>query len=131
MKELYLSENKTEQTPFVHFKTNGELKIEGMSYPEDPMKFYRQIIEWIKELKKEGLPKIELSVRLDYFNTSTGKIVLSIFKSIENIYLTDKNDVKIIWYYHGNDEDMIESGKDYKSLLDVPFEMVETKAAKD
>ncbi len=128
MTDLHLSADKREQTPLVHFKTTGELRIEGTSYPEDPMKFYDQVIEWVKNLKKEKLPKIELLVRLDYFNTSTSKLVLYIFKLLENIYLSDKNDVRIIWYYHKNDEDMFESGNDYSSLLDIPVELREIEA---
>lgn len=125
MKDLYLPADTKEQTPLVHFKTTGELKIEGKSYPENPMKFYTQVLEWIKELKTQNASKIELTVRLDYFNTSTSKIILSIFKNLETIYIIDKKDVKIIWLYNPQDEDMTESGKDYGSLLDLPFEMKE------
>lgn len=125
MTDLYLPSDTKEQTPLVHFKTSGELKIEGKSYPENPMKFYSQVLGWIKELKSQNVLKIELTVCLDYFNTSTGKIILSIFKNLESIYLNDKKDVKIIWLYNPQDEDMIESGKDYGSLMDVPFEMKE------
>lgn len=125
MKDLYLPADTKEQTPLVHFKTTGELKIEGKSYPENPMKFYTQVLEWIKELKTQNVSKIELTVRLDYFNTSTSKIILSIFKNLETIYIIDKKDVKIIWLYNPQDEDMTESGKDYGSLLDLPFEMKE------
>ena len=125
MTDLHLSADKNEQTPFVHFKTTGELKIEGISYPEDPMKFYSQVIDWLKELKTQNLPTIEMSVCLDYFNTSTSKLVLYIFKLLENIYLINKSDVRIIWHYNKNDEDMLESGKDYSSLLEIPFELRE------
>jgi hypothetical protein len=41
------------------------------------------------------------------------------------MYLNDKKDVRIIWLYNSQDEDMIESGKDYGSLMDVPYEMRE------
>lgn len=126
MNDLYLVADSREQTPLVHFKTTGELKIEGTSYPENPMKFYQQVIDWIKALKTENISKIELSVRLDYFNTSTSKLVLYIFKQLENIYLTQKNDIRVIWFYNTNDEDMIESGKDYSSLIEIPFELRET-----
>lgn len=125
MTDLHLSADKNNQTPLVHFKTSGELKIKGSSYPEDPMKFYGQVIDWVKELKKLNLPKIELTVCLDYFNTSTSKLMLYIFRQLESIYLNDKKDVRVIWYYHSYDEDMIESGKDYSSLLEMPFQLME------
>lgn len=127
MTDLYLPADIREQTPLVHFKTTGDLKIEGISYPENPMKFYGQVIDWVKELKNQNTDKITLSVRLDYFNTSTSKLVLFIFKTIESMYLKDKKDVKITWFYNSGDEDMLESGDDYASLLDCPFELNEIK----
>ncbi len=127
MTDLYLPANIREQTPLVHFKTTGDLKIEGTSYPENPMKFYGQVIDWVKELKNQNTDKITLSVRLDYFNTSSSKLVLFIFKTIESMYIKDKKDVKITWFYNSGDEDMLESGDDYASLLDCPFELNEIK----
>ncbi len=125
MNNLLISIASDDQTPLVDFKITGELKIEGKSYPEDPMKFFGPILDWLKELKKSPPPKILLTVQLDYFNTSTSKLVLVIFKLLESIHLYGKSEVKIIWFYHNHDEDMTESGKDYKSLVDVPFELVE------
>ncbi len=127
MTDLYLPADIREQTPLVHFKTTGDLKIEGTSYPENPMKFYGQVIDWVKEMKNLDTDNITLSVRLDYFNTSTSKLVLFIFKTIESMYLKDKKDVKITWFYNSGDEDMLESGDDYASLLDCPFELKEVK----
>jgi hypothetical protein len=85
MTDLHLSADSVNQTPLVHFKTTGELRIRGKSYPEDPMKFYGQVIDWVKELKNQDIPKIELTVCLDYFNTSTSKLMLYIFRQLESI----------------------------------------------
>lgn len=127
MDNLILKAGSDDQTPKVEFRTNGELAIKGKSYPEDPMKFFGPLINWIKELKSLNLPKIVMTVRLDYFNTSTSKLMLHIFKILENMQAPNQTEVKIIWLYHGHDEDMIESGKDYKSLVNVPFELVEVE----
>jgi len=33
--------------------------------------------------------------------------------------------VVINWYYEKDDEDMLEAGEDYESIIRVPFKMVE------
>jgi hypothetical protein len=47
-----------------------------------------------------------------------------VFKKLEAIY-KNKNDVKINWYYEEDDEDMLEAGEDYESIIRVPFNMIE------
>ena len=125
MKDLYIPVDPENDTPLVDFKLNGELRLEGKSFPEDPYRFYDPIFQWIKEFRVDCPPAINLTVRLDYFNTSTGKLVLYLFKIFENIHMSGASKIKIIWLYNKNDEDMLESGKDYRSMIDVPFESIE------
>jgi hypothetical protein len=35
------------------------------------------------------------------------------------------NDIVVKWHYESDDEDMMEAGEDYKSIINVPFELVE------
>jgi len=63
-------------------------------------------------------------VKLEYFNTSSSKCILDVFKKLEMIHKA-KNDVEIKWYYEEDDEDMLEAGEDYESIIRVPFEMIE------
>lgn len=124
-KDIFIPVDIEEMTPLVDFKINGEMKIEGRSYPEDPVKFYEPLIDWVKDFKKECPPNIHLTLRLEYFNTSTSKLVLYIFKTLEELYIRKKSDVKITWLYLKHDEDMYESGKDYQSIIELPFTFVE------
>jgi hypothetical protein len=91
----------------------------------NPVEFYEPLLEWIEKLKKSAPPRINMTVRLDYFNTSSSKLVLLLFKNLEDIYLAGKSKIKIIWLYNRNDEDQFDSGIDYQSIIDVPFELVE------
>lgn len=125
MKDLYFPQDEENQTPFVDFKLSGELRIEGRSFPEDPLSFYEPIIDWLKEIKSQAVPKIVLTVKLEYFNTSTSKLVLYIFKILEDMHNDGITDASIVWLCNKHDEDMVESGIDYKSLIDIPFELVE------
>lgn len=33
-------------------------------------------------------------------------------------------DIKVKWYYKETDEDILEAGEDYKSLVKIPFEII-------
>ncbi len=35
------------------------------------------------------------------------------------------NEIVINWYYEEDDEDMLEAGEDYQSIINVPFKMIE------
>jgi hypothetical protein len=123
-KDIYIPANPDKLTPLVNFKTTGDLRLEGKSYPENPVVFYEPLIDWIKEFKKHSPEKITLHIRLEYFNTSTSKLVLFMLKILEDIHLCRKSDVKINWLFNKQDEDMFESGKDYESIIDLPFEFI-------
>ena len=36
----------------------------------------------------------------------------------------DTGSVQINWYYNEADEDILEAGEDYKTLIDIPFEII-------
>ena len=58
--------------------------------------------------------KTIVNVQLEYFNTSSSKCILDVFKKLEAIHKA-KNDVIINWHYEEDDEDMLEAGEDYES----------------
>jgi hypothetical protein len=35
------------------------------------------------------------------------------------------HEVVINWYYEEDDEDMLEAGEDYESIIRIPFKMIE------
>ena len=37
------------------------------------------------------------------------------------------NDIMIKWYYEEDDEDMLEAGEDYQSIINIPFKMIEVE----
>jgi hypothetical protein len=70
------------------------------------------------------LDKTVVNIRLEYFNTSSSKCILDVFKRLEAIHRS-KHDVEINWFYEEDDEDMLEAGEDYDSIIKVPFKMIE------
>jgi hypothetical protein len=115
----------TAKTPTVKFNSEeGIIEIKGRSIPENSVEFYKPLVDWLEEYKKGPLPKTMVNIQLEYFNTSSSKCILDVFKKLEAIH-KGKNEVEINWYYEEDDEDMLEAGEDYESIIRVPFKMIE------
>jgi len=115
----------TAKTPTVKFdSTNGVFEIKGRSIPENSIEFYKPLVDWLDEYAKGPRDLTQVNVQLEYFNTSSSKCILDVFKKLETIH-KGKNEVIINWYYEEDDEDMLEAGEDYESIIRVPFKMIE------
>ena len=114
----------TPKTPTVTFEANGKLEIKGRSIPENSVEFYKPLVDWLEQYLSSPAPLTEVSIKLEYFNTSSSKCILDVFKKLEAIYKSG-SEVVILWHYEEDDEDMLEAGEDYQSIIKVPFKMVE------
>jgi len=115
----------TPKTPTVNFNADtGIVEIKGRSIPENSIEFYKPLVDWLEEYKENAQPMTKVIIQLEYFNTSSSKCILDVFKKLEAVHKA-KNPVEIHWYYEEDDEDMLEAGEDYESIIRVPFKMVE------
>ncbi|MFC2096408.1 DUF1987 domain-containing protein [Bacteroidota bacterium] len=115
----------TPKTPTVNFDAStGIIEIKGRSIPENSIEFYRPLVEWLEEYSKEPQDLTTVNIQLEYFNTSSSKCILDVFKKLEAIKKA-RNEVIINWYYEEDDEDMLEAGEDYESIIRIPFKMIE------
>tara|TARA_B100001057_G_C22512723_1_gene818586 strand:+ start:100 stop:474 length:375 start_codon:yes stop_codon:yes gene_type:complete len=112
------------KTPFVEFSSSGELLLKGRSIPENSIEFYKPLIEWIDGYSQSVNENTVLSVQLEYFNTSSSKCILDVFKKLETL---SGSNVSVKWYYEEDDEDMLEAGEDYEAIIDLDFEMIEVE----
>lgn len=121
-----LSIEGTAKTPTVRFDgKEGVIEIKGRSIPENSIEFYKPLVEWLEEYTKSPLDLTQVNVQLEYFNTSSSKCILDVFKKLEAIHKGGNNEVIINWYYEEDDEDMLEAGEDYESIIRVPFKMIQ------
>ena len=126
-----ISIKATSKTPQVEFNPDsGVLEITGRSIPENSVDFYKPILEWLDDYTKiaKDNKQTVFKFQLEYFNTSSSKCILDIFRKLEKLY-TDNVNIVIKWYYEEDDEDMYESGEDFKEIMDIPVELVEIKEA--
>ncbi|HLP10995.1 MAG TPA: DUF1987 domain-containing protein [Flavobacteriales bacterium] len=113
----------TPKTPTVKFDGGaGTLELSGRSIPENSIEFYKPLLEWIDSYGSAAKPKTEVNIKLEYFNTSSSKCILDVFKKLETVKGTD---MIINWYYEEDDEDMLEAGEDYQAIISIPFKMIE------
>ncbi len=116
----------TAKTPSLLFDAEtGILEIKGRSIPENAIDFFKPLVDWLEEYSKDAKELTQANIQLEYFNTSSSKCILDIFKKLENINKQDGCEVVINWYYEEDDEDMLEAGEDYQSILKIPFKMIE------
>jgi hypothetical protein len=117
----------TPKTPSVSFDPErGFFEIKGKSIPENSTKFYGPLFEFLDGYSSCPAERTVLNVKFDFFNTSSTNRIHSLFKRFEKIYLGDK-DVLIRWFCENGDENMHDAGKDFKAMLQVPFEIVKVE----
>jgi len=117
----------TPKTPTIEFDAaTGVVSIKGRSIPENSVEFYKPMVDWLDECASQAKEKTEVNIQLEYFNTSSSKCILDVFKKLE-VIKKGGNEVVINWFYEEDDEDMLEAGEDYQSIISIPFEMIETE----
>jgi hypothetical protein len=113
----------TPKTPRLFFsRETGEFEISGRSIPENSIEFYKPVINWLDQYIIDPHNHTLLVIKLEYFNTSSSKCLVEILRRMES--LKDQSIVKVKWCYEEEDEDMQESGEDFKEIIKVPIEML-------
>lgn len=103
-------------------KDSNTFVIKGKSLPENPIGFYKPVLDWIDEYAIQPNPKTEIEFKMIYFNTSSSKVFLDIMKKFEAINRGGSNCV-INWYYKDDDEEMLEAGEIYAERVNLPFNL--------
>ena len=120
----------TPKTPRLYFNgQNGEFEISGRSIPENSIEFYKPLLEWLDKYIESPSDETTLSVNLEYFNTSSSKCLVEILRRLERVH--EVKPVTVKWHYEEEDEDMMESGEDFKKIIKVPIELVVVKGDND
>jgi hypothetical protein len=113
----------TPKTPKLYFsKDTGEFEISGRSIPENSIEFYKPVINWLDNYIGDPNQRTLLVIKLEYFNTSSSKCLVEILRRLE--ILNNQSIVKVKWCYEEEDEDMQESGEDFKEIIKVPIDLV-------
>ena len=102
----------TDSTPLVDFGSNGHFLIEGRSRPEDAVKFFRPLIEFIEY---STVSEVNFDINLEYFNTATSKNLLELLKVLDANRNIER--VFVNWHFEKGDEDSIEMAEIFEDYL--------------
>jgi len=115
----------TKNTPAIEFNDSTNiLSIKGNSLPEDTYAFYKPVYDYIDNLMVWKQPAVTFDLHLDYFNTSSSKCILDIFKKLGQMNAAYGCMVKINWYYEEYNDDMLETAQAYEALIGIPFNII-------
>lgn len=116
----------TRKTPSISLDPAGFIKIEGRSIPEDAELFFREVIKWIDDYVASKPASTRLDLSFEYLNSGTSKVVLQILKTLKSISSPDHN-LTINWYYEEGDDDILERGEYYATILGLKINLVEVE----
>jgi hypothetical protein len=112
---------QSQSTPRIIFDAEkNKFEISGNSLPENVMDFYGPVYKWLDDYIKQPNSKTDVTIKLLYCNSSSAKVILDLLTLFEQIASNGYN-VEIFWYYLEMDEDMLATGKEYESMLSIPF----------
>lgn len=128
MIERFYKVDSSAKTPQINFDAqSGVFELHGRSLPENAIQFYLPMFIWIENYSLNPAPKTILNVQFDYFNSSSSKSIANLFMKLVQISKSDKSEVNINWLYKEQDEDMLEAGEDFKSIINTQFNLVSIK----
>ncbi len=108
------------KTPGIDFNENGGFVVKGRSIHEDPDEFYNPVVAWVKEYCKSPAESTIVDIELEYFNSGSAKFILIILQVLTT-HLHDDRELTINWYYEEGDDDILERGQYFSSLLNKNF----------
>lgn len=124
--EKYVVEGSA-KTPEVECDgSTGVLSLRGRSIPENSIDFFQPINNWVDHYCEHPQQETTVQIRLEYFNTSSSKCILDLFRKFEKLNRVNSK-VTVHWYYETDDEDMEEAGEDYQAIVELPFCMIEVE----
>jgi len=107
----------TDYLPLIDFSCDGKLKLEGKAIPEDAVKVFNPLIEFIDDLE---IQTVVFDINLIYFNTATSKKIMEMLRHLD---ANNKiNLIQVNWHYEEGDDDSLETAEIFEeSLLRVSF----------
>jgi hypothetical protein len=115
----------TASTPSINFDLkSGVLEIKGRSIPENSIEFYLPLFSALDKYVCNAQSVIAVTIQLEYYNSSSSACIFNVLKKLEAI---NKGGCKVTvnWLYEEEDEDTLTAGKNYQTIISLPFQMIQ------
>ncbi len=113
----------TNRTPFVSLSPTGKFKIRGRSIHENPSKFFDPLMDWMIQYAEKPIDPTVFDIELEYFNSGSQRYILDILWLL--IEKMQEKKLIVNWYYEDGDDDLLERGQYYESVLNIQFNFIE------
>jgi hypothetical protein len=113
----------TKNTPEIILNPEGIIHIRGRSIHENVTDFFGPIEDWVTEYIEGPAEVTCVDLNLEYFNSASAKVFIHLLQKITYVSLKHKKFI-FNWYYEDGDEDILERGEYFSSVLDVPFNFI-------
>lgn len=123
MDELRIS--PTKNTPEIILNPAGTIRIKGRSIHENVTDFFEPVEVWINGYIEVPADVTCVDINLEYFNSASAKVFIHLLQKITYVTLKHKKFI-FNWYYEDGDEDILERGEYFASVLDVEFHFIKT-----
>lgn len=122
--------DRTVDCPYINFTEDGTLEIEGRSITEDPFTFWQPLLEWVETYAKKPASTTTVNIYLEYSNSSSNKYINELLRRLEDFH-GKTTQVIVNWKYEEDDESVLQLGKDFESMLKLPFCFLELDVEKE
>jgi len=114
MDNFYIEATAT--SPEIDFRFDQHLlSMKGESYPENAAAFYAPIVQQLRGyLASKHGATITANIALAYFNSSSTKMLFSIFDALDQAAEAG-NQIVVNWYHEEEDETIFEFGEELKA----------------
>jgi hypothetical protein len=117
-------------TPEINFDVeNNKLSFLKVSKPANAITFYKPVFDFIDnfentKVKSKVVQELVIDFKFDYFNTATAKVIYELLNKFTKI---QKQGVEVVinWYYHPEDDDLLEEGQIMAEALNLNFNFKE------
>jgi len=122
---FYLDLEKTGSTPRILIDEEKKyMKIEGESYHENVIEFFRVITDWLENHFEAVCDGFVFDCEMVYFNSSTAKLLLNMLLHMDDC-AEDGKIITVNWIATADNDIMIECGEDFsEDLRNVKFNLV-------
>jgi hypothetical protein len=121
MKELRILPTKS--SPDIILRPDGIVKITGRSIQEDVADFFAPVEKWIADYIEMPAELTCVDMKLEYFNSASAKVFIHLLELLKHVTLKNKKFI-FNWYYEDGDEDILERGEYFSSVLDANFNFI-------
>lgn len=121
----FLEHQKTNSTPYVLIdEGKGVMRFEGQSFHENIVAFFSEITSWLKSYLKTDFSSFTFDCELEYFNSSTTKLLFNILLEMDE-HASDNKKLIVNWITTEDNEIIIECFEDFQDeMKNLEFNLI-------